>query len=145
MLGVRCIKASERVQCDRTNAACFNKLSHMHCISTSIIWQNCDYSTHLFKAPNHGSVSLSCLQNCDCYDSYTFSNVNGTVSCLPATVNSHRSISITLLVVVPALVVFFILLDGIVRIKRGSYERLVLRWIKRKGAPGEHMSSGVQT
>ncbi|DBA80596.1 TPA: hypothetical protein ACH3X1_007856 [Trebouxia sp. C0004] len=74
-------------------------------------------------------------QGCTCYNTYTFQKVNGTASCVPALVNTYRSISITLLVVIPALVVFFVVLDAVGRLRRGSYE-FVLRWVKRKGAPG---------
>lgn len=42
-----------------------------------------------------------------------------------------------MLVVVPAVVFLFILLDALGRLRRGSYERYVLRWVKRKGAPGD--------
>ena len=66
--------------------------------------------------------------------------VNGTASCVAALVTTYRSISITLLVVIPALVVFFVVLDAVGRLRRGSYEKFVLRWIKRKGAPGIHTS-----
>ena len=61
---------------------------------------------------------------------------NGSVYCEADLVDSHRNVSITLLVVVPALVVLFTLLDAMGRLRRGSYERYVLRWVKRKGAPG---------
>ena len=81
-----------------------------------------------------------CLQGCTCYNTYTFQKVNGTASCVPALVHTYRSISITLLVVVPALVVFFVVLDAVGRLRRGSYEKFVLRWVKRKGAPGMHTS-----
>ncbi|DBB03723.1 TPA: hypothetical protein ACH3X3_011034 [Trebouxia sp. C0006] len=75
-------------------------------------------------------------EGCTCYSTYTFQMVNGTASCVAALVTTYRSISITLLVVVPALVVFFVVLDAVGRLRRGSYEKFVLRWIKRKGAPG---------
>ena len=80
------------------------------------------------------------LQGCTCYHTYTFQKVNGTASCVPALVDTYRSISITLLVVVPGLVVFFVVLDAVGRLRRGSYEKFVLRWVKRKGAPGTHTS-----
>ena len=57
--------------------------------------------------------------------------------------DSHRNISITLLVAVPALVVLFIILDALGRLRRGSYERYVLRWVKRKGAPGDDADSSA--
>ncbi|DBA75610.1 TPA: hypothetical protein ACH3X2_009160 [Trebouxia sp. C0005] len=75
-------------------------------------------------------------EGCSCYNSYTFQKVNGTASCVAALVGTYRSISITLLVVVPALVVFFVVLDAVGRLRRGSFEKFVLRWVKRKGAPG---------
>ncbi len=81
-----------------------------------------------------------CLQGCTCLNTYTFQKVNGTASCVPALVDTYRSISITLLVVVPALAVFFVVLDAVGRLRRGSYEKFVLRWVKRKGAPGAHTS-----
>ncbi|DBB15937.1 TPA: hypothetical protein ACH3X3_003311 [Trebouxia sp. C0006] len=75
-------------------------------------------------------------QGCTCYSTYTFQKVNGTSLCVAALVNNCESISITLLVVVPALVVFFVVLDAVGRLRRGSYKKFVLRWIKHKGAPG---------
>ena len=84
------------------------------------------------------SEYICCLQGCTCYNTYTFQKVNGTASCVPALVNSHKSISITLMIVVPALVVLFVAMDAVGCLRRGSYEKFVLRWVKRKGAPGTH-------
>lgn len=81
---------------------------------------------------------MAFLQTCGCYNSHTLTNVSATVTCVADLVDSHKSISITLLVVVPALVVFFILLDALGRLRRGSYDKLVLRWVRHKGAPGLH-------
>ena len=55
--------------------------------------------------------------------------------CAPDLVDSHKKISIVLLVVVPVLVVLFTVLNALGRLRRGSYD--VLRWVKRKGAPGD--------
>ena len=62
---------------------------------------------------------------------------NGSVYCVADLVDSHRNISITLLVAVPALIVLLVLLDALGRLRRGSYEKYVKRWIKRRGAPGK--------
>ncbi len=98
--------------------------------------------THAFKTT---SEYTCCLQGCTCYNTYTFQKVNGTASCVPALVDTYRSISITLLVVIPALVVFFVVLDAVGRLRRGSYEKFVLRWVKRKGPPGTHIMSSMQS
>ena len=71
--------------------------------------------------------------------------MNGTPSCVPALVDTYRSISITLLVVIPALVVFFVVLDAVGHLRRGSYEKFVLRWVKRKGKPGTYIMSSMQS
>ena len=78
------------------------------------------------------------VQNCTCFSGYTLDKGNGTPSCKPSLVPSHVSISITVLVVVPALVIVFLLLDALGRFRRGSYERYVLRWVRRRGPPGWH-------
>ena len=77
------------------------------------------------------------LQRCICYSGHIAKGSNGSVYSAPDLVDSHRNISIMLLVVLPALVVLFIVLDALGRLRRGSYERYVLRWVKRKGAPGD--------
>ena len=76
------------------------------------------------------------MQNCTCSDMYNLVMVNGTPNCQPSTVPGHTSISITVLVVVPALVIVFLLLDALGRLRRGSYEGLMLRWVRRRGPPG---------
>ena len=76
------------------------------------------------------------VQNCACYNGYTLDRGNGTLSCVPCLVPSHVSISTTVLVVVPALVIVFLLLDALGRLRRGSYERYVLQWVRRRGPPG---------
>ena len=81
------------------------------------------------------------VQNCTCFSGYTLDKGNGTPSCTPSLVPSHVSISITVLVVVPALVIVFLLLDAIGRFRRGSYERYVLRWVRRRGPPGQLLCS----
>lgn len=63
---------------------------------------------------------------------------NGSVCCEPNLVHSNRIIAISLLVAVPVLVAVGILLDALGRLRRGSYEKYVMRWVKRKGAPGMH-------
>ena len=82
-------------------------------------------------------IAANTLQNCTCYNSYNLVRVNGTPICQPSTVPGHASISITVLVVVPALVIVFLLLDALGRLRRGSYERYMLRWVRRRGPPGE--------
>ena len=79
------------------------------------------------------------MQNCTCYNGYTLKRVYGTATCEASLVPSHTSISITALVVVPALVIVFLLLDALGRLslRRGSYERYVLRWVRRRGPPGQ--------
>ena len=74
------------------------------------------------------------LQRCICYSGHIANGPNGSVYCAPDLVDSHRKISIVLLVVVPVLVVLFIVLNALGRLHRGSYD--VLRWVKPKGAPG---------
>lgn len=64
------------------------------------------------------------------------SAANGSVLCEADLVNSHRNISITLLVVVPAMIVLFVLMDALGRLRRGSYDKYVKRWIKRRSPPG---------
>ncbi|KAL3145789.1 hypothetical protein ABBQ38_015166 [Trebouxia sp. C0009 RCD-2024] len=75
-------------------------------------------------------------QECICYTGHLVTADNGSVSCEPNLVHSNRSIAISLLVVVPVLVALGILLDALGRLRRGSYEKYVMRWVKRKGAPG---------
>ena len=76
------------------------------------------------------------LQGCYCTGARTLVHDNITVTCAPDLTSDHKKISIVLLVVVPAVVIFFIILDALGRLRRGSYDRYVLRWVKRKGAPG---------
>lgn len=76
------------------------------------------------------------MQGCECFAGQKTTAANGSVYCVADLVDSHRNISITLLVVVPALIVLLVLMDALGRLRRGSYEKYVKRWIKRKGAPG---------
>lgn len=71
-----------------------------------------------------------------CFNSRITTATNGSVHCEADLVDSHRNISITLLVVVPALLVLFVLMDALGRLRRGSYDKYVKRWIKRRSPPG---------
>ena len=77
------------------------------------------------------------LQGCVCYAGRMTTDHNGSVHCEADLLDSHRNISITLLVVVPAFIVLFALMDVLGRLRRGSYDKYVKGWIKRRGAPGQ--------
>ena len=79
------------------------------------------------------------LQGCVCYAGHMTTEHNGSVHCEADLVDSHWKISITLLVIVPALIVLFVLMDVLGRLRRGSYEEYVKGWIKRRGAPGQDL------
>lgn len=99
---------------------------------------HCRLPIHSVKA-HHALLLIvhGVLQGCYCTSTTTLVNVNGTVTCAPDLTSDHKKISIVLLVVVPLVVIFFIILDALGRLRRGSYDRYVLRWVKRKGAPGK--------
>ena len=77
------------------------------------------------------------MQNCTCLDAHSLVVTNTSVMCVADLTTDHRKISIVLLVVIPAVVIFFILLDALGRLRRGSLERYVKLWVKHKGAPGK--------